>query len=77
MMRAQVGREVCVEDLLDRWPSPSEREGVEQVHEDVPGVREEAHALSAAERSQRPSTVNITMTTSMTTCERAAARELP
>ena len=54
-----------------------QRRRVQHVEQDVAGVGERDHWFSASESSQRPSTVNITITTSMTTWEAIAARGLP
>ena len=54
-----------------------QRRRVQQVEQHVAGVGEWDHWLRAFERSQMPSAVNITMTTSMTTWDTIAARALP
>ena len=54
-----------------------ERERVEQVDEHVPGMREDDHWFSASDSSPMPSTVNTTMTSSMTIWDPVAERASP
>ena len=61
----------------DQADHNEQRDGVQQVDEHVPGVCEDDHWFSASDSSHRPSTVKSTITTSMTTWERVAARAFP
>ena len=58
-------------------PEQRDRQQIEQLGDPVPGVGEDDHVFSAAESSQSPRQVKQTITTSMTSWEREAARGWP